>query len=264
MIALAVALVISGGCTYLLAKRMDKHNALARGAQFHYVAAGRALVPGDVLRADDLEYVDWPMSVPLSGAMLKREDAVGRAVMYPLTKDEPITEHSLAAAGAGTGLAARIPEGMRATALKSDEVVGVAGFLLPGSHVDVLVTYRTDKFPEPITATVLQDAEVLAAGHQVQPDPEGKPATVNVVTLLLSPDDAQRAVLASTQGTIHFVLRNGADRAQMKEEPVGLSGLEQRDVKRAPDGPIHVVRHAARESAQVETVMGDKPSTARF
>src|SRR5665213_31876 len=123
------------------------------------------------------------------------------------------------------GLTVKIPDGMRAVALRSDEVVGVAGFLFPGSHVDVLVTYRSEKSPDPTTATVLQDAEVLAAGHQVEPDPTGKPATVNVVTLLMKPDDAERVVLASTQGSIHFVLRNSTDREQVADAPVELSEL---------------------------------------
>src|SRR6202044_3534668 len=107
-------------------------------------------------------------------------------VLYPLPKGEPILERQLAAAG--SGLTAKIPSGMRAISVRSDEVVGVAGFLLPGNHVDVLFTSHSDKSPEPRTATVLQDVVVVAAGQQIRPDPEGKPTSVNnVVTLLLTP-----------------------------------------------------------------------------
>jgi pilus assembly protein CpaB len=145
---------------------------------------------------------------------------------------------------------------MRAIALRSDEVVGVAGFLIPGSRLDVLVTYHTDKSPEPMTSTVLQNAEVIAAGHQVTPDPEGKPASATVVTLLLTPDEAERAVLASTQGTIHFVLRNASD----KGRPTMLSQLSgAASVARTTASP-RGARHIPQAKYQVETILGDKVS----
>ncbi len=106
----------------------------------------------------------------------------------------------LAAPGSGIGLTVKIPEGMRATSVKSDEIVGVAGFLFPGSHVDVLVTFRSDRFPTPATQIVLQDVEVLTVGQKLEPDPQGKPENVSVVTLLLTPEDSQKLVLASTPG----------------------------------------------------------------
>jgi pilus assembly protein CpaB len=184
-----------------------------------------------------------------------------------MDKGQPVTDKFLSAAGAGAGLAGKIPDGMRAIALRSDEVVGVAGFLLPGSHVDVLATYRTDKSPEPATATVLQDAEVLAAGHQVQPDPEGKPATVTVVTLLLKPVDAERAVLASSQGTIHFVLRSGSDKGIAHDSPIMLSQLSGLSNPNAPSlrtSTPRIQRHLAPTEYVVDTILGDKQSTDRF
>ena len=179
----------------------------------------------------------------------------------------PILERDLAPAGTGIGLASRIPDGMRAVALRSDEVVGVAGFLLPGSHLDVLVTYRADGSSQPLTATVLQNAVVVAAGHQTEPDPSGKAPDATLVTLLLTPDDAQRAVLASTQGTIHFVLRNGADSSSAASVPVLLSQLAvpgraaARQVTRslrpaAPTTPVEPVRH------EIETILAGDPRAA--
>jgi pilus assembly protein CpaB len=154
---------------------------------------------------------------------------------------------------------------MRAIALRSDEVVGVAGFLMPGTHVDVLVTYRDPSHPDPITATVLQDAEVLAAGHQVQPDPTGKPSSVDVVTLLLSPEDAEKAVLASAQGSIHFVLRNGGDHAKADATPVALAQLATLPSTK-PISPERVARRKPPTSEPwvVETLSGSKRSTASF
>jgi pilus assembly protein CpaB len=257
--AFLIALLVSGISTFLLSRSLRSHAPVVR--KQGYVAAAVPLGAGEVLKAENLKIVDWPASFPLQGAYIKPKDLIGRAVLYPIAVDQPILERALSVPG--MGLTVKIPDGMRAVALRSDEIVGVAGFLFPGSHVDVLVTYRTDKVPEPSTATVLQDTEVLAAGNQVQPNPDGKPVTVNVVTLLMKPDDAERVVLASTQGSIHFVLRNGADRSQVIDAPVKLSelipgtGVQNAVVARA--------RLAARPKPYVvETVMGDKQTSTSF
>jgi pilus assembly protein CpaB len=262
MLALVVALVISGLFTFWLSRRVGRTRTVAPPQNQQYVAAARSLDPGETIRKEDLSMIEWPKSHPLAGSFVRIDDVVGRAVLYPLAAGQPILDRQLAAAGSGVGLTARIPSGMRAVALSSNEVIGVAGFLMPGTHVDVLVTYHDDVHPDPVTATVLQDAEVLAAGHQVQPDPTGKPMTVDVVTLLLSPENAEKAVLASAQGSIHFVLRNGGDQVDAKAMPVGMPQLaplparvsEHRGVIR-PVGPAPWV---------VETMLGAKRTTASF
>jgi pilus assembly protein CpaB len=267
-LALVIALCISGLCTYAIGRKM-KANSGVRVADRRYVAPARAIQAGEMLKADNLMLVDWPATNPVAGSFTKLEDLIGRALLYPMEKGQPITEKFLTAIGAGVGLAGRIPDGMRAIALRSDEVMGVAGFLLPGSHLDVLVTYRTDRTPEPATLTVLQDAEVLAAGHQIQPDPEGKPATVTVVTLLLTPTDAERVVLASTQGTIHFVLRSGSDKTKTHTAPTLLSQLSGVPANGAINNLPHVSDHLAirrplPKQYVVETIMGDKQTTNTF
>ena len=154
---------------------------------------------------------------------------------------------------------------MRAISLKSDDVVGVAGFLLPGTFVDVLVTYHTVATSEPITATILQDVQVLAAGQKFQPDPEGKAASVDVVTLLVKPEDAERVVLASSQGIVHFVLRNGTDKTSAKETAVQLSqlagGTPAKPAAVASSKPMHAVPAAF---YSVETINGTKQSVESF
>jgi pilus assembly protein CpaB len=137
-------------------------------------------------------------------------------------------------------------------------VVGVAGFLVPGSHVDVLVTYHTDISPESVTATVLQNTAVLAVGHQLEPDPTGKTTDVTVVTLLLTPEQAVRAVLASTQGAIHFVLRNGTDTSRSGESPMMLSQLSGKatGVARTVTRPAVAASPAAPKHEEIETVLG--------
>jgi pilus assembly protein CpaB len=260
--AFLIALLVSGSCTFLLSRKLKLHGTAVVTQE--YVAAAAALNAGEVLEAGKLKLVQWPVSVPLAGAFLKPQDLVGRSLLYPLAAGAPILDRDLAIPG--TGLTTKIPEGMRALALRSDEVVGVAGFLFPGSHVDVLVTYRSTTAPEPATATVLQNVEVLAAGSQVQPNLDGKPASVNVVTVLVTPNDAERVVLASTQGTIHFVLRNSEDHGQVDDPPVGLAelipgtGPAPVSAKRAVR--IGVIRRAAPEV--VETVIGDKQSGVSF
>jgi pilus assembly protein CpaB len=225
IVALTLALLVSGGCTWLVSRKITAPRSPMSSTQVQYVAASRALQAGEVLNHGNTEFVSWPGSIPIDGAFPQTVDLTGREVLFPLAKGQPILDRDLAAAGTGIGLASRIPDGMRAVALRSDEVVGVAGFLLPGSHLDVLVTYRADGSPQPLTATVLQNAVVIAVGHQTDPDPSGKTPDATLVTLLLTPDDAQRAVLASTQGTIHFVLRNGADSANVAGAPILLSQL---------------------------------------
>ncbi len=270
--AFLLALSVSGACTWVLSRKMAAHAEDKRPEQ-HYVAASKPLDAGQVIKAEDLTQVGWSSSSSLSGAFAKSEDVIGRSLLYPVEKDQPVTEKLLAASGSGAGLAGRIPPGMRAIALRSDEVMGVAGFLFPGSHLDVLVTYHSDKAPEPTTVTVLQDAEVLAAGQKVQPDPEGKPVTATVVTLLLSPEDAQRAVLASTQGAIHFVLRSGADRAHVQEPALMLSQLSGQTAAAAvhtervaptPVAARHPVEAVKLPTFTVDTINGDKLSSDSF
>lgn len=262
--ALLVALVVSGLFTFWLSRRMNRSPRPVVQAPNQYVAAARSLDPGQTIEAQDLAMIDWPQSHPLPGTFMKIGDVVGRSVLYPVPSGEPIVERQLANPGSGIGLTGRIPTGMRAIALRSDEVVGVAGFLMPGTHVDVLVTYHDGSHPDPLTATVLQDAEVLAAGHQVQPDPSGKPATVDVVTLLLSPEDAEKAVLASAQGNIHFVLRNGGDHAPGGATPLTLAQLASLPSARATSSRRAVPRPAAPRPWVVETLMGNKRSTQSF
>ncbi|MBV8437575.1 MAG: Flp pilus assembly protein CpaB [Silvibacterium sp.] len=264
--ALLVALIISGLFTFWLSRKMAGNRTVAQ-APNTYVATARPIDPGAILKREDVRLVEWPKSMPLTGAFIKIDDVVGRAVLYPLGAGEPILDRHLAAPGSGVGLTGKIPSGMRAIALRSDEVVGVAGFLMPGTHVDVLVTYRDNTHADPLTATVLQDAEVLAAGHQVQPDPTGKPSSVDVVTLLLSPEDAEKAVLASAQGSIHFVLRNGGDHEQAGAKPVALAQLAELPAQKPSTPSTPVVRKPKAPDSKgwiVETMMGNKSSTESF
>jgi pilus assembly protein CpaB len=262
VMALIIALLISGLFTYWLSTRVSRTAHVSTPQKQLYVAAGKALDAGESLKPESLQLVEWHTSAPLTGGFTKINDLTARVLLYPLAKGEPIIEQQLAAVGAGAGLTAQIPSGMRAISVRSDEVVGVAGFLLPGTHVDVLMTYRSNASPDPRTATVLQDVVVLAAGQQIHPDPNDKPVSVSVVTLLLKPEDAERIVLATTLGTIHFVLRNGADQEQVADPSIGMS--EVTGAPALPPSPTTKVLLPQLKQYKVETFLGDKEVVNSF
>jgi pilus assembly protein CpaB len=269
-LALFIGLLVSGAGTWLVGRKLTA-NAAHRPPDLHYLAPTHPLNAGETLKVEDVKLVTWPADAPIAGAFTSPANLVGRTLLYPLDKDQPVTEKLLAAPGVGIGLVGRIPDGMRAVALRTDEVMGVAGFLQPHTHVDVLATLRTDKDPEPMTLSVVQNVEVLAAGHQLQPDPDGKPAVVTVVTLLLTPSDAERTVLASQQGAIHFVLRGIDDQKQATEGPVDLGelvdGQTGTPAREKPAAKVNTLlprpAHADMEYV-IETIAGDKKSTETF
>jgi pilus assembly protein CpaB len=265
--ALFIALVLSAGATYLLYSRIKSQKSAAP-VTMRVVAAVDQLAAGTALAPQNLKIVDWPASIPLTGAFSKPEQVIGRSLIYPLNANQPLVENDLAAPGSGLGLSVKIPDGMRAIAVRSNDVVGVAGFLYPGSHVDVLLTFRPDNASAALTQTILQDVDVLTAGQTLEPDPKGRPQAVNVVTLLLNPRDAQKLVLATQQGSVQFVLRNGADQNKPDQKPVLASQLIA-DV--APPEPRPHVTSAAPpkpprppEYYTVETIAGEKHTVTKF
>jgi pilus assembly protein CpaB len=199
------------------------------------VAAAAPLPVGSTLSQKDLVLLDWYSDALPSGAFTKTDGVVGHPLLFPVSAKEPILQQDLGVEGAGIGLAGKIPEGMRAVAIRSNEIIGVAGFLYPGSKVDLLMTFTPPGSNVPVTQTVLQNVEVLTAGQTIQPDPQGKPQAVNVVTLLLSPPDSQKLQLASAQGTIQFVLRSGADQKSAQLLPTRLDDLV---VGQKPSPPV--------------------------
>lgn len=264
--AFIIALVVSGVFTFWLSQRFSKNKPAPPPPKSQYVAAAANMEAGQAIKPENLKLVEWPASMPLVGAFTAPQPLVGRTVLYPLAAGEPILERQLSSPGSGTGLTIKIPDGMRAISLRSDEIVGVAGFLLPGTRVDVLVTMHPANTPDPITATVLQNVEVLATGQKTEPDPEGKPTTATVVTLLVKPEDAQRVDLASTQGIVHFVLRNGSDHDQFAGAPAlfsQLAGLPA-DSPAAPRVARRPAQLVVAKPYQVETYMGPTVKTDNF
>ena len=204
---------------------------MAASAQQHKAAqiivAATDLSMGATLSQKDVVVADWYSDALPTGAFTKPSDVIGRPLLYPMSARQPILQKDLGVEGAGIGLAGKLPDGMRAVAIRSNEIIGVAGFVYPGSHVDLLMTFVPPGSPNalPVTETVLQNVEVLTAGQTIEPDPQGKPQSVGVVTLLLNPQDAQKLQLASGQGNIQFVLRSGADQKTPELRPTVLEEL---------------------------------------
>jgi pilus assembly protein CpaB len=199
----------------------------AAPAMTRVVLAARDLELGAVLREDDLKLAEWPGAVP-AGATTRIQDLVGRGVTTVIYAKEPVIGSRLAPKGAGGGLAAMIPPGMRAVAVRVNEVVGVAGFVVAGMRVDVLISGNSpggNSNLGTLTKTLLQNIEVLSAGQDFKKDAEGKPIMVQVVNLLVTPEQAEQLSLASNQTIIQLVLRNPLDRQMAKTSGAALRNL---------------------------------------
>src|SRR5438874_8008801 len=263
-----MAAILAGSITYFFNKRLRLSRA--QHALTQVMAAATDLPAGMTLAAKDVSTIDWPSDIPLPGSFSKPEDVIGHPLIFSIGAREPILKRDLGLEGSGIGLSGKIPPGMRATAVRSNEIVGVAGFLYPGSHVDVLVSYSPPGGNNiPVTETVLQDVEVLTAGQPTEPDPQGKPQTVNVVTLLLNPEDSQRLQLASMQGGIQFVLRSGVDQKSVNLKPTRLDQLV------ASEKPPVVVPPSTKKAPKriepsrptiyvLEVIQGTKRSVEKF
>jgi len=208
------ALVIAACASYLVYRAFGSQQNTEKASQtVELVVAARDLAVGTLVRDADLSTTAWRGAVP-KGAILRRADGLNRGVVSPIYEGELLTEFRLAAKGSGGGLASTIPPGMRACAVKVNEVVGVAGFVVPGARVDVLMTGSPpggNTLEGPKVKTILQNIQVLSAGTDFQRDREGKPQQVQVVNLLVTPSDAEILSLASNETHIQLVLRNPID-----------------------------------------------------
>jgi pilus assembly protein CpaB len=213
LLILLSAFIVASACSYLVYRVVAARIESAKGPKAtRVVVAASDIKLGSVLRDIDLTTADMSGAVP-KGAILNPKEAVGRGVLTSLSENEPILESRLAAPGSGGGLAATISPGMRACAVKVDDVVGVAGFVTAGMRVDVLISGNPPGEASQGTRvrTLLQNIQVLSAGTDIQKDEEGKAKQVQVVNLLVTPEQAESLSLASAQTHIQLVLRNPLD-----------------------------------------------------
>lgn len=251
---LVFAFVVAAGASFLLYRLMSgRMTTEAAPSTVEIVLASRKLELGTVLKDSDLTLSGWP-GTPPPGASTNKDDLIGRGVVSTIYEKEPVLETRLAPKGAGGGLAPIIPKGMRAVAVRVNEVVGVAGFAVPGMRVDVLIsgTPPTDRgYTGNVTRTLLQNIEVLSAGQVYKKDAEGKPIVGQVVNLLVTPEQAEQLSLAINQTTIQLVLRNPLDTEIAKTPGTAVSKLfagtgtpEPRPVRRV-ERPVRTAAAAA-------------------
>jgi pilus assembly protein CpaB len=233
------------------------------------VVAAMPLPLGARLQEQNLRTMAWPADSPLPpGVFTRKTDCLDRALVSSVVENEPILEAKLAPKEGGAGLSVTIPEGMRGVSVQVNEVISVAGFVLPGSMVDVLVTGSTGgQANSNITKTILEDIRVLAAGQQIEQDREGKPHTVPVITLLVTPEDANKLTMGANEGKIQLALRNTIDTKKENPPAVFQATLfggapaptrPSKQPKGAPPAPPVAAPYV------VEVIRGGKRETSTF
>jgi pilus assembly protein CpaB len=279
-----IALAIAGLAVLVLYKMVG--GAAAKEAKpvatTQVWVASRDLALGSMIQPADVTAAAWPGSVPQGAAQKAGEVCpwVGRGVTTKIFEGEPIVEARLAPKGSGGGLASLIPPGSRAVAVRVDEIVGLAGFVVPGQRVDVLISGQPPTGAAgsgTLTKTLLQNVQVLSAGQNLEKDPQGKPISVTVVNLLVSPDDAEVLTLATKETRVQLVLRNPADDVQVKTPGTSVAHLFS-GVKSAVSGAgdevvrkprvvkpavvVPVVKEAP--PVMIEEIQGSSRSTVKF
>jgi pilus assembly protein CpaB len=268
LIGLAVAILVGLLAARYVYKQVQSARVVGQPTPtVQVVVAAKRVGLGERLERSNLREISWPASNSLAGSFSHIDDCVGRAVITPVVENEPILEENLAPKGAGAGLAAVLPDGTRAISVRVDDVVAVAGFVVPGTTVDVLATGATAN-GDSVTRTILQDVRVLAAGQKVEQDREGKPQTYTVVTLLVTPDDADKLTMASTEGKIHLALRNATDTKEVNPSPVYRASLFSGGPPPTQGRPAEHVRPRpapkAPEVYEIEVIRGDKRQNQSF
>jgi pilus assembly protein CpaB len=228
------------------------------------IVARRDLPAGAILTREDLEVVAWPSGNLPEGFVAQPGEVVGRGVVSAVYRNEPLLMSKLAVREAGGGLAITIPAGQRAISVEVDEVIGVAGFVLPGTRVDVLATLMpgTNR-SQTTTRIILQNVQVLTADQSYQKDLGGDPILVTVVTLLVGPDEAEALTLASTEGKIQLALRNTLDVDSVSTRGARIQGL----VDGAPKRPTATQTGSTRPPpgpTVVETYKGGSRTLVKF
>jgi pilus assembly protein CpaB len=225
---LAIAILAGGGLAYGTYNFMQNQPAKQVSTPTQpIVVAAADLQLGAEVKKEDLAIVQFPAGKVPEGTFARVDEVVGRGLIVPIVKNEPILKAKLASKEAGSGLPPVIPEGMRAVSVRVNEVVGVAGYVLPGNRVDVVATASpTDARADTTSKVVLSNVQVLTAGTRMEQNgDQSKPVQVTVVTLLVYPEQAERLALASTEGKIQLALRNPLDQGAPVTPGIKTSGL---------------------------------------
>jgi pilus assembly protein CpaB len=271
---LLLAIVAGGGLAFATYNAISaKPQSAAPVPTQPVVVASADLQLGTELKAEDLKVVQFPQGQTPEGSFTRVDELVGRGVISPLVRNEVVIAGKLASKESGAGLPPVIPDGMRAVSVRVNEVIGVAGYVLPGNRVDILATASpTDAHQDTTTKVILANVQVLTAGTRMEQDQEkGKPMQVTVVTLLVYPDQAERLALASTEGKIQLALRNPLDKGTPETPGIktaalmgGVKAPEREKTapvsRRTNPGPVTNTAPSTPQLPTVEIIRGDKRS----
>jgi len=279
-IAFLLAILASVGIYRYLSER-ERISEQARLQTVGIVVAVLDIPLGATINANMVAVTAWPKDLYPKDSFAADSPVIGRVAKRDFMRGEPIVESKLVHAekGAGGILSLKVPKGMRAFSIRVNEVVGVGGFIVPDTRVDVVVTTTPGQGGERISKIVLENIQVLAAGQTIE-QKDNKPITVNTVTVALTPEEAEKLALASNEGIIQLVLRNymdtdnvvtvGANKARLLSsfrpnapvtEEESASGKQKRHVrKRAPSS----VSAPVRKTFTVEVIKGNQRSEQKF
>lgn len=239
----AIALFLGALATFFVARALGLMGPTSSSSDVRLVVAASSISPGQAIESAQLKLVSWPQNSVPDQSFSKSSLVAGRIAKQTIYPGELLLEPKLAAIDAKGGLASTIESGKRAISVRVNDVVGVAGFALPGSYVDVLVSAK-DSADVPFSTTVLTRVKVLAVAQETQAD-QMKPKVVNAVTLELTPSEAEKLDLARSIGALSLVLRNENDAAD-----VNSAGTRLNDILRSSN---HAPKRAAHKSAPSET-----------
>jgi pilus assembly protein CpaB len=265
---LLVAAVLGLATTYLIYHWMERQtdaNAAPRQENIlvkPVVVATVDLPPGSKLRPEHLKVIQWPAESLPVGVMSASDLLTDRVVFLPIVAGEPMMESKLAPKGTSGGLTAIITTGKRAMSVKVDEIIGVAGFVMPGSFVDVLVTLedRVNQKLDAAAQTILQNVRVLTSGQKIVNE-KNQPVLVNVVTLEVTPEEAEKLALAANRGRLQLALRNQVDREETQTFAIHTPQLirEQSRPHHLAESPPPPARPLV-----VEVIRGNKRTNQEF
>jgi pilus assembly protein CpaB len=272
-IVLIVAVLVGGLLSYAVYNYLQTRPVkVERTPEKAIVVAASKLPLGVLLKDDNLKFVPWPAPNLPAGYFERKEDLVGRGLIQPVVENEPLLESKLAPKGTGAGLPPAIPKGQRAMSIRANEIIGVVGYVLPGTRVDVILTATPVGAQEAITKIVLQNVYVASAGPVIQKDAEGKPQTVTAVTLFVTPEDAEKLTSASSQGQFQLALRNPLDMEEAKTRGTQMSQLIRGSAP--PAAPVIKARRIAQviptppppvaPVTNIEVIKGDQRTTVKF
>lgn len=273
LVLLVLAVFFGGVAAYLATgwlkatSRQAQHAAQQPVPTTPVVVAAKDITPGTSLEANLLKVVQWPQDAKVEGAILDPEQLRGRVTRTSLAPGEVILESKLAPKGAPGGLAGIIRPDRRAVTVKVDEASGVAGFVLPGNRVDVLVTISRSEFKDdPITQVVLQNLPVLGIGQDIEQHRGGeKPKVVPTVTLEVTPEESEKLALAAKEGNITLALRGWTEQVAAPTSGVKMSALLQGGKSEAPfAAPIDNIQTSPAKKAGVEVLRGTTKETVNF